>query len=66
MKIEVPFLDEIPGLGIIKLLGLNTYGTLTMKVKFKRNEAFLELTKLKCNICATIFLSKTERSVLNH
>ena len=44
MKVEAPFLDEISGLGIIKLLGLDTYDTLTVKVKFERNEVFLEVT----------------------
>ena len=35
MKVEAPFLDEISGLGIIKLLGFNTYDTVTMKKKFE-------------------------------
>ena len=43
MKVEAPFLDEMSGLGLIKLLGLNTYDTLTMTVKFERNKAFLEV-----------------------
>ena len=42
VKVETPFLDEISRLSIIKLLGLNTYHTLIMKVKLERNEAFLE------------------------
>ena len=41
VKVEAPFLDEISSLGIIKLLALDTFDTLTMKVKFKRNKAFL-------------------------
>ena len=40
VKVEAPSLDEISGLGIITLLGLNKYDTLTIKVKFKRNKAF--------------------------
>ena len=42
MKVEPPFLDEISGLGIIKLLALNTYDTLTMNINFERNKAFME------------------------
>ena len=44
VKVEALFLDEISGLCIIKPLGLNTYDTLTVKVKFERNKAFLEAT----------------------
>ena len=40
VKVEVPCLDEISGLGIINLLALDTHDTLTMKVKFERNKAF--------------------------
>ena len=39
-----PFSDKIYGLGMLKLLGLNTYHNLTMKVKFERRKAFLEVT----------------------
>ena len=43
MSTEGLFVDEISGLGRIKLLGLNSYDT--MKVTFKtRNKAFLEET----------------------
>ena len=37
-------MDEISGLGIIKLLGLDTYDTLTMGVKFESNKVLLEVT----------------------
>ena len=43
VDIEAPFLGEISGLGIIKLLGLNTYDILAMKIKTKRNKVFLEV-----------------------
>ena len=39
LNTEAPFLDEISRLGILKLLGLDTYDTLTMKVKFEGNKA---------------------------
>ena len=35
VNIEVPFVDKISGLGRIKFLELNTYGTWTMKVLFE-------------------------------
>ena len=41
VKVGAPFLDEISGLGINKLLSLDTYDTLTIKVKCVRNKAFL-------------------------
>ena len=44
VKVEAPVLDEISGLGIIKLLKLNTYDTLSMQIKFERNMTFLEVT----------------------
>ena len=43
-KNQSSFLDEISELGIIKLVGSNTYDTLTMKVKSERNKTFLEVT----------------------
>ena len=42
-KVEVPFLDEISSLVMIKLLALDTYDTLTMKVNFEENWAFFEI-----------------------
>ena len=42
LKVEALLLEEISGLGIIKLLGL-LHMVLTMKVKFERNKAFLEV-----------------------
>ena len=44
MKVEALFLEEISGFSIIKLLALNTYDTVTMKVKFERKKAFYEVT----------------------
>ena len=41
IKVEVPILDKISSLGIIKLLALDMYGILIMKVKFERINAFL-------------------------
>ena len=40
LKIQAPLFNEISGLGIIKLLGLDTYHTLTLNVNFVRNKAF--------------------------
>ena len=34
VKVETSFLDEISGLSIIKLLALNIYDALTLKVRF--------------------------------
>ena len=44
VKVEAPILDEILSLGIIMLLALDTYDTLTMQVKCERNKALFEVT----------------------
>ena len=44
VKVEALFLNEIPGRGIMTLLGLNTYDTLNMKVTSERYKAFSEAT----------------------
>ena len=44
MKIDVPFIGEISGLAMIKLLDLKTGCTNTIKVKFVRNTEFLNVT----------------------
>ena len=44
LKVEAILLDEISVLVIIKLLRLDIYYTLIMKVKFEKNKAFLEVT----------------------
>ena len=40
VKVEAPFLDVISGLSIIKLLALDTYDTLTMKVNLREIKHF--------------------------
>ena len=52
VKVEVPFLDEISGLGIIKLLGSITYDTLNMKVKFERYKLSLKVTNDSTQVIA--------------
>ena len=43
MKIEAPFLDEISGLAIIKLLDISTQSIIMLKVKFMQNAAMLDM-----------------------
>ena len=43
IKIEVPFLDKISGLAIVKLLDKSTQNVIVLKVKFMQNEAMLEM-----------------------
>ena len=40
LKVEAPLFDETSRVGIIKLLGLDEYDILTMKVTFERNKVF--------------------------
>ena len=44
IKIEAPFLNEISGLAVIKLLDKSTQSTIMFKVKFTQNIAMLDMT----------------------
>ena len=44
ITIEVPFLEEISGMAITKLLDTKSHLTLTLKLKFIRNRAMLKVT----------------------
>ena len=41
VKVKVPFIDEISGMAIIKILDGDTYSMLLIKLKFKCNKAIL-------------------------
>ena len=43
MKVKAPFVDEISGLAIIKILDGGTYSTLLIKLKFTCNRATLDI-----------------------
>ena len=43
IKVTAPFIDEISGLAIIKLLDGSTYSTMLIKLKFTRNAAILHI-----------------------
>ena len=43
MKVKAPFVDEISGLAIIKILDGGTYSTLLIKLKFAHNRAILDI-----------------------
>ena len=58
LNVEVPFLDEISVSDIIKLVALDTYDTLTVKVIFDRYKMFLEVT----NNSTIMFLEVTSDS----
>ena len=44
IKVKAPFIDEISGLAIIKVLDRGIHSTLLIKLKFKQNKAILDLT----------------------
>ena len=44
IKIRAPFLDEISGLAIIKLLDKSTQSVIMLKVKFMQNTVVLDMT----------------------
>ena len=43
IKVKAPFIDEISGLAIIKILDGSTYSTMLIKFKFTHNEAILDI-----------------------
>ena len=43
IKVNAPFIDEISGLAIIKILDGSTYSTLLIKLKFTCNTAILDI-----------------------
>ena len=43
VKVKAPFVDEISGLAIIKILDGGTYSTLLIKLKFSCNRAMLDI-----------------------
>ena len=43
LKVRAPFIDEISGLAIIKIIDGSTYSTLLTKLKFTSNKAVLDI-----------------------
>ena len=43
VKVKAPFIDEISGMAIIKILDEGTYSTLLIKLKFMCNKAVLDI-----------------------
>ena len=53
IKVKAPFIDEISGLAIIKVLDGSTYSTMLIKLKFTCNTAILDIVNngsRNCNI----------------
>ena len=43
IKVKAPFIDEISGLAIIKIVDASTYSTMLLKVNFMCNAAILDI-----------------------
>ena len=43
IKVKAPFIDEISGLAIVKILDGGTHNTLLIKLKFTHNAAILDI-----------------------
>ena len=43
VKVKAPFIDEISGMAIIRILDRSTYSTLLIKLKFTHNKAILDI-----------------------
>ena len=44
IKVEAPFIDEISGFVIIKVLNKNTQSTMMLKLRFVQNSVTLDIT----------------------
>ena len=44
IKVNAPFIDEISGLAMVKILNEGTHSTLLLKLKFMQNKAVLDVT----------------------
>ena len=45
IRVTAPFIDEISGLAMIKILDASTYSTMLIKLKFTCNTAMLDMVK---------------------
>ena len=55
IKVKAPFIDEISGLAIVKILDGGTHSTLLLKLKFMQNKAILDITnKGTCLVLHTV------------
>ena len=43
IKVKAPYIDEISGLAIVKILDGGTHSTLLIKLKFTQNKAILDI-----------------------
>ena len=57
IKVKAPFIDEISGLAIIKILDGSTYSTMLIKLKFTHNAAILDIVN---NDAGTIIFKPEE------
>ena len=49
IKVNAPFIDEISGLAMVKILDDDTHSTLVLKLKFIQNKATLDITNKGTN-----------------
>ena len=57
IKVQAPFIDEISGVAIIKILDGSTYSTMLIKLKFTCNAALLDIVN---NGTETMMFKPTE------
>ena len=63
IKVEAPFIDEISGLAIIKILDKNVQNTMMLNLKFAQNLATLDVTNNSLD--TVIFDPKEMLGILN-
>ena len=59
IRVTAPFIDEISGSAIIKILNVSTYSTMLMKLKFTCNSAMLDIV----NKCTETIIFKPEEMI---
>ena len=59
IKVKAPFVDEISGMAIVKILDGGTHSTLLIKLKFTQNKAILDIV----NKCANTMIFRLEEMI---
>ena len=62
IKVKAPFVDEISGMAIVKILDRGTHSTLLIKLKFTQNKAILDIVNKGANTMDI----QTKRDDRNH
>ena len=63
IRVKAPFIDEMSGLAIVKMLDEGTHSTLLLKLKFMQNRAILDITNRGTN--TIVFKPEEMRGIID-